>query len=58
MLIEFKIVYVYDDLHSFCQYSFLNLPRKLLVKDCVEDINSFYHKQLNGKFILKKLLSR
>ena len=58
VLIEFKIIYVYDHLHSFCQYSFSNLPCILLVKVCVEDISSFYHKQLNGKFILKKLLSR
>ena len=56
--IDFIIVYVYDNLHSFCQYLFLNLTYILLGKGCVEDINSFYHKQLNGKFIIKNRISR
>ena len=55
---DFKIVYVYDDLHSFCQYLLLNLTYILLGKGCVEDINSFNHKQLNGKFIFKNRISR
>ena len=45
--IDFKIVYEYDNLHSFCQYLFLNLTSILLRKDCVEDINSFCYIQLN-----------
>ena len=56
--IDFKIVYEYDNLHSFCQYLYLNLTYILLGKGSVEDINSFYHKQLNGKFIIKNRISR
>ena len=52
---DFKIVYVYDNLHSFCQYLFLNLTSILLGKDCVGDINSFYHKRLKGGNLSSKM---